>query len=111
MMCKPFENLKLLSGIYRPLDRRITIRDSVIDGQGVFAKVNIPAGTNLGITHYQDKRGRHGYIRTPLGGFYNHSEEPNCRKVGLGELYELWTLRDIVEGEELTVKYTIYKID
>lgn len=94
--------------MYKPLDNRITIADSKINGQGVFAKANIPAGTNLGITHYEDTRSEDGYIRTPLGGFYNHSEEPNCRKIELGDSYELWTLREVKQGEELTAHYTLY---
>ena len=33
------------------------------------------------MTHIQDKDFENGYIRTPLGGFYNHSNEPNVRRV------------------------------
>jgi len=70
-------------------------------------------------------------IRTPLGGFVNHSDTPNCVKVkslltrqqwnNLIDLpndkydhnftkWDLVTLRDIDAGDELTVRYTFYKI-
>ena len=60
-------------------------------------------------------------IRTPLGGFLNHAEVPNCYKTKLRYTqeddskihYKIWNLialDDIKEGEELTVTYTFYKI-
>ena len=58
-------------------------------------------------------------IRTPLGGHINHSDTPNCIKVRgvLGredvedyDKYFLYTERPIKAWEELTVKYTFYKI-
>jgi SET domain-containing protein len=50
-------------------------------------------------------------IRTPLGGFYNHSETPNCIKYEKDNRFYLKTISDIEEGEELTVKYTLYNIE
>ena len=63
-------------------------------------------------------------FRTPLGGFLNHSEDANCVKAELRMFnednpsqplnYKKWnliTLRNIKEGEELTLKYTFYKIN
>ena len=50
---------------------------------------------------------------TPLGGFINHAEVPNCKKTGVGSMsriISLITLCDIEEGEELTVYYTLYKV-
>jgi len=58
-------------------------------------------------------------IRTPLGGFLNHSEDPNCEKAKLkftndkNFLFNKWnlvTIKDIKEGEELTLTYTFYKL-
>ena len=62
---------------------------------------------NLGLSHIivGDE-----IIRTPLGGFVNHSDEPNCIKVKEGDRYSLFTLRDIKAEEEITLKYTLYKI-
>jgi hypothetical protein len=51
-----------------------------------------------------------GYIRTPLGGFINHSENPNCF-LALSQdwddyrVYNLITLCDIEIGSELLLDY------
>ena len=84
----------------------------------IFAKEKITKGTNLGMSHL--KLGSR-IIRTPLGGFLNHSEPPNCYKTKLRFTneddpmvkfdYVIWNLmviEDIKEGEELTVKYEWY---
>ena len=55
----------------------IVIKESDIHELGLFTKENIEVGTVIGITHIYDTRFLHNYIRTPLGGFYNHSEIPN----------------------------------
>ena len=47
-------------------------------------------------------------VRTPLGGFINHSEAPNCELLETGRHYVLRTLRHIKRGEELTVQYRWY---
>lgn len=98
--------------MYRPLPDCLTIKESSIEGLGLFAKEDIPAGTDLGISHY---RMVNGLFRTPLGGFYNHSISPNCRReenkvdnlCTLAE-YSLVTIEDIKAGEELTATYTEY---
>tara|TARA_R110002020_G_scaffold36503_5_gene109801 strand:+ start:9723 stop:10025 length:303 start_codon:yes stop_codon:yes gene_type:complete len=95
--------------MYKPLDSRLTISKSGIEGLGLFAIADIPEDTCLGITHIKSREFERGYIRTPLGGFYNHSESPNCKKVAEGLVYSLWTLKAIKAGEELTVRYTFYK--
>ena len=96
---------------YRPLQSCLTIKESDIDGLGLFAKEDIPAGTNLGISHVFMS---HELIRTPLGGFYNHSDTPNTKKSEnkdrLWSRYELITILPIKAGEEITVKYTLYSI-
>jgi SET domain-containing protein len=78
---------------------------------GLFASKPISADTNLGISHHKFNSAYKEYIRTPLGGFINHSDTPNCIKVGEGSmLLTLKTLRDIHQGEELTVAYTLYNV-
>ena len=67
--------------MYKPLPKCLTIKKSPIEGLGLYATENIKANTFLGLTHIQNKDVEHGYIRTPLGGFYNHSNEPNVRRV------------------------------
>ena len=83
------------------------------------AKEKIEKGTNLGMSHL--KLGSR-IIRTPLGGFLNHSEKPNCFKTklrftnedepDLKHTYTVWnlvTIKDLKVDEELTVKYEWYK--
>ena len=94
--------------MYRPLPPTLTINYSPINGLGLFATSHISAKTSLGISHIEDERFEHGWIRTPLGGFYNHSDNPNCRVVRTGNLRKLVTIRDINAGEELTARYTLY---
>jgi len=63
--------------MYRPLPEILTIKKSLIEGLGLYAQKDIKANTFLGITHILDERFDNKYIRTPLGGFYNHSNDPN----------------------------------
>jgi SET domain-containing protein len=94
---------------YRPLPTSLTIRASDIEGLGLFATEDIPKGTNLGRSHIKVYA---EVVRTPLGGFYNHSEDPNVVKKPVGNTkWNLVTKRDIKAGEEITVKYTFYKLD
>ena len=98
---------------YKPLPSFLTIAKSGIDGLGIFATSKIEADTVLGVTHIEFYN---QLIRTPLGGFYNHSDTPNCRKETRRKFYavfvetQLVTLRDIAAGEEITATYTLYKI-
>ena len=95
--------------IYRPLNKSLTIKNSEIEGLGLFAQEDIKKGTMLGITHVPHDNFPNGYIRTPLGGFYNHSTEPNCLNTPVpGGYLALLTLRDIKEGEELSATYSLY---
>ena len=105
--------------MYKPLPKELRLGFSDIHGIGVFTKQFIPVATNFGTTHLQFGK---TLIRTPLGGFLNHSEDPNCEKVKLkfsnedkqpGYIFNKWnlvTLKDIKEEEELTLTYTFYKI-
>ena len=95
---------------YRPLPHGLVIADSGINGQGLFTTRKLVRGTHLGESHY---RMDGELIRTPLGGFINHADKPNCQRhqVRVKPGYDKWsimTLDDIDEGEELTLKYTMY---
>ena len=51
-----------------------------------------------------------GYIRTPIGGFLNHSEDSNCHLVITQDwddylIYNVYTSRKIKKGEELLLEY------
>ena len=105
--------------MYKPLPNSVTIKPSKINGLGLFAIKTIKKNTDLGMTHLilvnplnptQDKT-----IRTPLGGFINHSEKPNCIRLDVTEnnslncdKWHLKTTKEIKKGEELTLKYTLY---
>ena len=67
--------------MYKPLPICLTIKKSPIEGLGLYATGDIKANCFIGLTHIRDKKFENGYIRTPLGGFYNHSNEPNVRRV------------------------------
>ena len=67
--------------MYRPLPDFLTINKSPIEGLGLYATKDIKANSFIGLTHIQDNNFDNGYIRTPLGGFYNHSNNPNVRRV------------------------------
>ena len=97
---------------YRPLKEGLTIKQSDIEGLGLFATQQMKSGKVLGITHIKDKKAENGYWRTPLGGFINHSDYPNCIKEENKFTKNLFvkTNRVIKEGEELTIKYTLYEI-
>ena len=93
---------------YKPLPDVVTIKNSGIHGLGLFATADISQGTVLGKIYF-DHNGR--TERTPLGGFGNHSDEPNCTKI-LMEDGSWWitTNQDVKSGDELTWAYTMYNV-
>ena len=106
--------------MYKPLPESLTIKTSKVNGLGLFADQKIIQGTNLGMSHL--KIGD-TIFRTPLGGFINHSNTPNCVKAELrmtdedlkGHQYDykkwnLITSQDVKAGDELTVRYTFYNV-
>ena len=106
--------------MYKPLPESLTIKQSDINGLGLFADQKILQGTNLGMSHMKigDR-----IFRTPVGGFINHANNPNCVKAELRMVdedlkghqykYKKWNLitsQDIKKGDELTVRYTFYHV-
>ena len=75
--------------MYRPLPDFLTIKKSPIEGLGLYSTQDIKANSFIGLTHVQDNNFDNGYIRTPLGGFYNHSNNPNVRRVVSDQLPRL----------------------
>ena len=63
--------------MYRPLPKELTIKNSPIEGLGLFTTEDIKKHSFIGITHIRDEQFENKYIRTPIGGFYNHSDQPN----------------------------------
>ncbi len=107
---------------YTALPEGLYIGDSPVAGQGIFTKVPLKVGTELGLSHIilQEE-----IVRTPLGGFLNHADIPNCEKTcpRVEKMYNLTkthyksikryyvkVIRPIEAGEELFLSYTFYKI-
>ena len=67
--------------MYRPLPKELTIKSSPIEGLGLYAQKDIKKNTFIGVTHIRDEQFENKYIRTPLGGFYNHSNQPNLMRM------------------------------
>jgi len=103
--------------MYKPLPDSVFIRESTIHGYGLFARTPIKKGTHLGISHvYAPGFSENSMIRTPVGGFINHSDTPNCHKIESPEesaitYYSLVTSRDIPADTELTLTYTLYNVE
>ena len=92
---------------YKALPNELHIKDSPISGQGIFAKEDIDAMMFIGVSHII----MNDIIwRTPIGGFINHSDDPNCIKWCEDNIYYVKTIREIKKGEELFLKYTFYKV-
>lgn len=104
---------------WRPLPEFLTIKESKIEGLGVFATRDLPKGFDLGISHIFDERFPDGYIRLPLGGFINHHEIPNCKALiadqdeQMGKLkhIRIKALEPISKGKEITIEYIINRLD
>ena len=67
--------------MYRPLPEGLTIKKSPIEGLGLYATKDIKTNIFIGLTHVLDERFENNYLRTPLGGFYNHSDNPNVQRM------------------------------
>ena len=91
---------------YNPLPICCTIRPSWIEGLGVFAVKEIRQDTELGVSHIEFEN---ELYRTPLGGFINHSNKPNCVRIKNSNKWLLKTTQDIFPNQELTLSYVLYK--
>ena len=99
--------------MYSPLPPFLTVKQSGIHGNGLFSLTAILPSVDVGITHVYNLYFPNKWIRTPLGGFYNHSETPNCRLVNdtLEDgtaIKRIVTLQHITPYEELTCSYSLY---
>ena len=94
--------------MYRPLPYGLTLKKSSIEGYGIFATEDFEEDTKIGLSHLVVDG---DLIRTPLGGFINHSNTPNVIKEKVKDRYYLYTIKDIKKGEELTLRYTFYSME
>lgn len=91
---------------YRPLPEELTIKKSKIHGIGLFTKEEIGGMTNFGISHILKDD---SLVRTPLGGFINHSFDPNCELKQEDDLFFLISKDGIKKNQELTIDYRTNK--
>ena len=82
--------------MYRPLPDELTIKVSKIEGLGLFATVKIKKNSFIGLTHIRDEMFEGKYIRTPLGGFYNHSKDSNIIKM-VSDVIPKFKLGDLID--------------
>jgi hypothetical protein len=89
--------------MYKPLPKTLTIKNSPIEGLGLFATEDIKKNSFLGVTHIRDEQFENKYIRTPLGGFYNHSNEPNVIRM-VSDILPKLKFGDLVDFSSTIVK-------
>ncbi len=98
--------------MYHPLPNGCYIGESALHGQGLFSRITLEVGAELGMSHLiLDHIHHEEIVRTPLGGFINHSDTPNCEKYKIGERYYIRTVKVVKPQEELTLKYTFYGVE
>ena len=94
---------------YKPLPDYIEVGKSKIEGFGLFAAQDIEKDIDIGMSHIKVPIIQ-GYIRTPIGGFLNHSEDFNCQLLLEFDwddylTYHVYTVDEISKGQELTLNY------
>ena len=91
-----------------------TIDKSPIHGLGLFSTEEIRCDTLIGVVLVSPPNIRtsfhNDFIRTPLGGFGNHSDDPNCKKIFYNDVWWIKSIEDIKPNEEITWGYTLYKV-
>ncbi len=103
--------------MYKPLPNGLTIKQSTVEGLGLFTTTEFKDTTVLGISHVRNEHFEHGFIRTPLGAFYNHTSDDvtaNCKTIE-GRWYDtfvlyLMTTKSLSANEEILVEYTLYEL-
>jgi SET domain len=79
--------------------RRVELKESAIDGDGMFAIQNVEAGGYLAMARIDG-------VRALAGRYTNHSPTPNALFVidDIGDL-RMEALHNITNGEEVTINY------
>ena len=90
--------------MYRPLPDGLTIKESDVQGLGLFATKDFEADMVLGIVHIMNKNFPHGAIRTALGAFYNHSDDPTVVRMVTDSLPKL-KFGDVLDVDATTKKF------
>ena len=81
-----------------PYESPIEVKDSDIEGKGVFATEDIKESSQIGI-------GRVMLNRTPLGRYTNHSFTPNAKAQTMNNSMYFIATKNIKKGEEITADY------
>lgn len=96
---------------YRALPDCLTIKESTIEGAGLgmFATKDIEKNYDFGTSHIKVPP-IVGYIRTPIGGFINHSKKSNTIIIQLSDwddykIFNLISTCKINKGQELLLNY------
>jgi hypothetical protein len=87
--------------MFKPLPKQLTIKKSPIEGLGLYAEEDINKNSFIGVTHVRDEQFENKYIRTPVGGFYNHSNDPNVIRMVSDTLPKL-KFGDFVDSKKNT---------
>jgi hypothetical protein len=100
----PQYNVELAPIEYQPITQfqdggRIEVKDSSIEGKGIFTKDFFRQGDLIGLTHTNSQPS------TELGKFHNHSENPNTESLLIGNKRFLFAKKDIDKNKEVTVDY------
>lgn len=81
------------------LSDRIELKDSKIQGKGVFSRIEFIADEIIGNARIGDKR-------TALGRYTNHSKRPNAQMIkGEKDNLLLVAIQPISKGDEITIDY------
>ena len=89
-------------------NKKYYISNSNIQGKGAFASKDLKKGETIGLLHTIHKL-HTDYTFTELGRSYNHSYNPNCKNVRIGNKRYLVAIENIEKDEELTGDYTKQK--
>ena len=86
------------------ISEALAVRNSPIQGLGVFAMEPISADADLGAAQILLPSGR--YDVTELGKYHNHSSNPTCYNAWIGNERHLFPYNDLEPGTEITIDYT-----
>ena len=94
---------------YKPLPDCLTIKESTVSGLGIFTTEDVEKNYDFGTSHIKVPPIL-TYIRTPIGGFLNHSEKSNTIIVQLADwddykIYNLISTCKINKGQEILLDY------
>ncbi len=79
--------------------KKVKVKESKIDGLGLFTDQEFNEGDIIGLAHYN------GVPSEIIGKYHNHSDNPNAHSVSIGNKRYLAALRPLKKGEEITINY------